>query len=91
MSGRSLPVEAWLTPSQPCDTPSYPVSEITRSQDGIFAELDFSTLSPDYATKKGIFHPDNVKDRAKEVRKWLRARPENEIVGESTVSSRNLR
>jgi hypothetical protein len=49
---------------------------------GIFADLDFSTLSPDYASKKGIFATDNAPDRAKRVRRWLRDRPEAEIAGE---------
>jgi hypothetical protein len=57
------------------------VSKLQNSNDGIFADLDFSTLSPDYASKKGIFDPANVKQRAREVRRWLRARPEKEIVG----------
>jgi len=44
------------------------------------AGLDFSTLSPDYATNTGIFDIDNTAERAKQVRLWLRSRPEREIV-----------
>jgi hypothetical protein len=71
----------------PSDTPSYPVEELKNAKDGMFAHLDFSTLSPEYASKKGIYHPDNVADRAREVRKWLRARDEQGIVGVSCVGS----
>jgi hypothetical protein len=45
--------------------------------------LDFSTLSPDYASKKGIFAHENAGDRAKKVRQWLRSREEDVIVGTS--------
>jgi hypothetical protein len=59
------------------------VDELKNSQDGIFAHLDFSTLSPDYASKKGIFAHENAGERAKQVRKWLRSREEDVIVGTS--------
>jgi hypothetical protein len=59
------------------------VSELQNSNGGIFAELDFSNLSDDYASKRGIFDPVNVSERARDVRRWLRARPEKEIVGMS--------
>jgi hypothetical protein len=71
----------------PSDTPSYPVEELKNAKDGMFAHLDFSTLSPEYASKKGIYHPDNVADRAREVRRWLRARDEQSIVGMFGVGS----
>jgi hypothetical protein len=45
--------------------------------------LDFSTLSPEYASKKGIFAHENAGARAKEVRHWLRSRDEEIIVGTS--------
>ncbi|KAK4684928.1 hypothetical protein P7C73_g5236, partial [Tremellales sp. Uapishka_1] len=66
----------------PCDTPTYPVSALEASNGGMFAKagLDFSALSPDYASKKGIYDPSHAAERAKGVRKWLRAREENEIV-----------
>ncbi|KAL7422002.1 hypothetical protein Q5752_003775 [Cryptotrichosporon argae] len=64
----------------PCDTPTYPPSAIQAWNDGLFAHLDFSGLSPDYASKDGIFAPENAAQRAREVRHWLRNRPENEIV-----------
>jgi hypothetical protein len=67
----------------PCDTPLHPVDELKNSQDGIFAHLDFSTLSPEYASKKGIFAHENAGERAKQVRKWLRSRDEDIIVGAS--------
>ncbi|WVQ79970.1 hypothetical protein IAT38_002071 [Cryptococcus sp. DSM 104549] len=64
----------------PCDTPTHPISKLRESNDGIFSSLDFSTLSDDYASKKGIYHPDRGTERAKAVRRWLRDRPEGEIV-----------
>ena len=69
-------------PRDPCNTPLYPPSKIQESNDGMFRDLDFSGLAPDYATKKGIFDPARVSERAREVRKWLRNRPEKEIVRE---------
>jgi hypothetical protein len=69
----------------PCDTPLYPVDELKNSQDGIFAHLDFSTLSPEYASKKGIFAHENAGERAKKVRQWLRSREEDIIVGTSSL------
>lgn len=65
----------------PCDTPTHPISALKASNGGIFSSLDFSALSPDYASKEGIFAPANGVARAKLVRKWLRERPEREIVG----------
>ncbi|WWC61927.1 uncharacterized protein I303_104513 [Kwoniella dejecticola CBS 10117] len=64
----------------PCNTPLYPVSVLKASNDGIFASLDFSTLSEDYASQTGILDPVNAAERAKQVRRWLRDRPEKEIV-----------
>jgi hypothetical protein len=58
------------------------VSELQNANEGLFADLDFSTLSVDYASKTGIFSPDNAAERARVVRRWLRDRPEKEIVGE---------
>jgi hypothetical protein len=69
--------------SVPCDTPLDPIEALRASNNGLFADLDFSTLSPDYASKMGIFSPGQATERAKRVRKWLRDRPEEEIVGES--------
>ncbi|KAF9510652.1 hypothetical protein BS47DRAFT_1347819 [Hydnum rufescens UP504] len=40
----------------------------------------FSSLEDDWNVKVGDFAPENVVSRAKWVRKWLRARPEREIV-----------
>jgi hypothetical protein len=50
--------------------------------DGMFSDLDFTGLSPDYASKQGIFDPERAAERAELVRKWLRERPEQEIVCE---------
>lgn len=44
------------------------------------AGLDFSTLQPGYASNEGIYHEDRIAERAREVRLWLRNRPEREIV-----------
>lgn len=71
-----------LTPSIPCDTPLHPREELATSMGGMFSELDFSGLSDDYASKQGIFDPDRAAERAEMVRKWLRERPEQEIVCE---------
>lgn len=65
----------------PCDTPLYPVEELKNSQGGIFAHLDFSGLSPEYASKQGIFDTNNAGKRARLVRQWLKARDEEIIVG----------
>ncbi|WVQ74388.1 hypothetical protein IAR50_003989 [Cryptococcus sp. DSM 104548] len=64
----------------PCDTPTHPLSDLKASNDGIFSTLDFSRLSPEYASKQGIFDPRNAVERARQVRLWLRERPEKEIV-----------
>ncbi|WVF71212.1 hypothetical protein IAT40_006012 [Kwoniella sp. CBS 6097] len=64
----------------PCDTPTYPIEKLKASNGGIFSSLDFSTLSEDYASKSGIYDPYRGPERAREVRKWLRDRPEKEIV-----------
>ncbi|GMK53910.1 hypothetical protein CspeluHIS016_0104960 [Cutaneotrichosporon spelunceum] len=64
----------------PCDTPLHPREELASSMDGMFSSLDFTGLSPDYASKQGIFDPERAAERAALVRKWLRDRPEEEIV-----------
>ncbi|WWC69952.1 uncharacterized protein I206_103896 [Kwoniella pini CBS 10737] len=64
----------------PCDTPTYPISKLKASNNGIFSSLDFSTLSEGYASKSGIYNPKNASERARRVRNWLRDREENEIV-----------
>nr|XP_018263018.1 uncharacterized protein I303_04508 [Kwoniella dejecticola CBS 10117]OBR85176.1 hypothetical protein I303_04508 [Kwoniella dejecticola CBS 10117] len=65
---------------KPCDTPLFPVDVLKSSNGGIFSALDFSTLSEGYASKTGIFDPVNGSERARQVRRWLRDRPEMEIV-----------
>ena len=67
----------------PCDTPTSPPSAIAEWRNGLLSSFDFSTLSPDYASKQGLFAPENVTERAKQVRTFLRDRPEEEIVGGS--------
>ncbi|WWC61930.1 uncharacterized protein I303_104516 [Kwoniella dejecticola CBS 10117] len=64
----------------PCDTPTYPISKLKASNNGIFSSLDFSTLSEEYASKSGIYDPKNASERARRVRNWLRDREESEIV-----------
>jgi len=54
--------------------------ELERSEE--FSGIDFSSLEDDWNSKKGEFDPNRAAERAKWVRKWLRARPEKEIVGE---------
>lgn len=74
--------DAVLTRSIPCDTPLSPREELATSMGGMFADLDFSGLSDEYASKQGIFDPERAAERAEMVRKWLRERPEREIVCE---------
>ena len=59
-----------------------PREELERTEE--FSGIDFSLLEDDWTSKKGDFGPSDfaVSKRAKWVRKWLRARPEKEIVGE---------
>jgi len=61
----------------PCDTGR---DRALLEKDEEFVGIDFSSLEDDWNGKKGDFDPDNVAVRAKWVRKWLRARPEKEIV-----------
>jgi hypothetical protein len=74
----------------PCDIPTYPPSAIASSLGGIVSDLDFSGLSEGYASKKGIFDPENVEQRAAAVRKWLLEREEDEIIGASLYSSTDI-
>ena len=46
-----------------------------------FKDLDFTSLGNDWNSKQDIFAPGNVLQRARYVRKWLRNRPEENIVG----------
>ena len=64
--------------SLPCDTGS--PREVLEA-DPEFAGLNFELLTPDWISKKGIYDPANVAERAKWVRRWLRERKENKIVG----------
>ncbi|GAA6006873.1 hypothetical protein JCM11491_003213 [Sporobolomyces phaffii] len=69
----------------PCDTGS---SRLTLESDPEFAGLDFSLLDHKrslhkeraWNAKEGFYHQDNVKERAKWVRRWLRERKEAKIV-----------
>jgi hypothetical protein len=71
-----------------CDIPTYPLDVLKQSQDGIFSYLDFSTLSPGYASKEGIFHPNEAAAKAKACRQWLRARSEDHIAGKLLIANR---
>ncbi|KAK6392266.1 hypothetical protein LTR65_003722 [Meristemomyces frigidus] len=63
----------------PCDTGS---SKEELEAHPEFADFDFSTLTPDWTSKKGFYAPDSqsVLNRARWIRQWLRDRPEKEIV-----------
>ncbi|KAF8314941.1 phosphoglycerate mutase-like protein [Clavulina sp. PMI_390] len=63
--------------SFPCDTGR---DRAELEQDPEFVGIDFSSLEDDWNSKRGDFDPYNIQERAKWVRKWLRARPEKEIV-----------
>ncbi|KAL8279922.1 hypothetical protein RQP46_007772 [Phenoliferia psychrophenolica] len=63
--------------STPCDRGS---EREDLEADPEFDGFDFSSLSSEWTSKKGIYDPENVIERAKWVRNWLRARPEKEIV-----------
>jgi bisphosphoglycerate-dependent phosphoglycerate mutase len=47
-----------------------------------FSGIDFSPLEDDWNSKKGEFDSKLATERAKWVRRWLRARPEKELVGD---------
>ncbi|KAI0751662.1 phosphoglycerate mutase-like protein [Daedaleopsis nitida] len=63
----------------PCDTGS---SREDLAVDPEFAGLDFSTLTPDWTSKAGFYAATEaaIRERARWVRRWLRARPEQRIV-----------
>ncbi|RDX44695.1 phosphoglycerate mutase-like protein [Lentinus brumalis] len=63
----------------PCDTGS--AREVLEA-DPEFAGIDFSTLTPDWTSKAGFYAAteEAIAARARWVRKWLRARPEQHIV-----------
>lgn len=64
--------------AHPCDTGS---SRAELESLDEFKGMDFSGLDEDWNGKKGIYAPENVLERAKVVRRWLRSREEQEIVG----------
>lgn len=73
----------------PCDTGS--ARDLLES-DPEFDGLDFSTLDAaerregvKWTSKKGLYSPDRVEERARWVRRYLRDRPEDVIVGESMM------
>lgn len=55
----------------PCDVPTHPPSAIQEALGGMFKDLDLSGLGEGYASKKGIWDPVNVVERAKRVRRML--------------------
>ncbi|BGP35702.1 hypothetical protein JCM10296v2_007554 [Rhodotorula toruloides] len=69
----------------PCDTGS---DRSFLESDPEFANLDFTPLSDSpahhggarWTSKQGFFAPENVEERARWVRKWLRERKEKKIV-----------
>ncbi|GJE83958.1 phosphoglycerate mutase-like protein [Phanerochaete sordida] len=63
----------------PCDTGS--PREVLEA-DPEFAGLDFSELTPDWTSKQGFYASTvpALQARARWIRRWLRARPEREIV-----------
>jgi hypothetical protein len=56
--------------------PTYPLEELRKSEGGIFADFDYSHISPI--------------ERGRKVRKWLKEREEQHIVGTSIVSSQRV-
>lgn len=72
----------------PCDTGSSRAF-LEEHDEFVKAKLDFSQIDEseqrwgvEWTSKTGFFDADNVVERAKWVRRWLRERKENEIVGE---------
>lgn len=63
----------------PCDTGS---PRDALEADAEFSGLSFELLTPDWTSKRGIYDPANVAERATWVRRWLRDRAEDRIVGE---------
>lgn len=66
--------------------PTYTPGEQDRKvleADPEFSGLDFGGLEDGWTGKEGIYDPANVKERARNIRKWLRSREEKEIVGSS--------
>ncbi|KAJ3482271.1 hypothetical protein NLI96_g7097 [Meripilus lineatus] len=63
----------------PCDTGS---PRAVLEDDPEYAGLDFSLLTPDWTSKQGFYAPtdDALKHRARWNRRWLRERPEHQIV-----------
>ncbi|KAK7685722.1 hypothetical protein QCA50_011067 [Cerrena zonata] len=63
----------------PCDKGS-PREELEANPE--YAGLDFSLLTPDWTSKQGFYASDtaSLEARARWNRKWLRERPEKEIV-----------
>ena len=71
--------EAQECADEPCDTGS-PLEVLASNQD--FKGLNFARVTPDWTSKKGFYAPDpaSLADRAKFIRRFLRDRPEKDIV-----------
>ena len=77
------------TSALPCDTGSdVPILRadpmLKRSADGVRVVIDFTECEahPDWMSKKGFWDPDSAAptERARWVRKWLKGRPEENVV-----------
>ncbi|KAJ9296163.1 hypothetical protein DTO271G3_5304 [Paecilomyces variotii] len=73
--------EAQETSDVPCDTGSDP-DFLKKEFEEKKLPVDLSLVKEGWNTKKGKWAPETkaIKDRAREVRRWLKARPEKEIV-----------
>lgn len=79
----------------PCDTGSSRAF-LEEHDEFVKAGLDFSQIDEsekrhgvEWTSKSGFFDAESVVERAKWVRRWLRERKEDKIVGESSPKSRD--
>ena len=79
----SLPVVYSLQSPSPSNLLThFPQAREILETDPEYAGLDLSPLTPDWTSKAGFYSAseDALRARARWVRRWLRARPEREIV-----------